>query len=103
VAVDDVDESARIERHVVALRRRSARHRLRNEVTDLARGERVGDVDDAQAAAELDRVDERARHALAELMRAEARAAGPAERRIELAHLKLRKRPDGGKIADVEG
>src|SRR5262249_12979601 len=48
-------------------------------------------------------MDDAARHALAELMRAEARAAHPAERRIELADLELRQRLDGGEIADVEG
>src|SRR5262245_66098321 len=72
-------------------------------MADLARARRIGDVDDAQPAAEPDGVDEGARHALAELVRAEARAAGAAERGIELAHLKLRERLDGAEVADVEG
>src|SRR5690349_10022303 len=72
-------------------------------MADLARAQRVGDIDDAQSAAEPDRVGDGARHALADLMRAEARAARTAEGRIELADLKLRQRLDGAEIADIEG
>ena len=79
VAVDHVDEAAPVERHVVALRGAAAAGGLGDEVADLLGGERVGDVDDAQAAAEPDRIDERALRALRELMRAEARAGRAAE------------------------
>src|SRR5262249_62105693 len=72
-------------------------------MADLARPLRIGDVDDPQSAAEPDGMDNGATHALAELMRAEAGAARAAEGRIELAHLELSDRPDGGEIADVEG
>src|SRR5262245_1585339 len=71
-------------------------------MTDLARRQRIGDVNDAQAAAKPDRVHESPGHTLAELMRAETRAAHPAEWRIKLAHLKLRQRPDVREVADVE-
>src|SRR5262249_2380961 len=103
VAVDHVDSHAVIEGDVVALRRRPPRNRLRNVKADLARVLRIDNVNDPQPAAEPDGMDDAARHALAELMRAEARAAHPAERRIELADLELRQRLDGGEIADVEG
>src|SRR5262245_65677150 len=76
VAVDHIDQAARVERDVVALWRRPARRRLRNEMSNLVRAFRIGDIDDAQPAAEPDGVDDGARHALAELVRAEARAAG---------------------------
>src|SRR5437870_9833659 len=52
VAVDHVDQPALVERDVVALRRGSARRRLRDEMADLARAQRIGDVDDPQAATE---------------------------------------------------
>src|SRR5262245_23960588 len=103
VAVDQIDQAARVERDVVALRRGPTGRRLRNEMADLARAPRIGDVDDAQPAAEPDGVDDGARHALAELVRAEAGAARAAERRIKLAHLELRERLDGAEIADIEG
>src|SRR5205807_8486735 len=103
VAVDHVDQAAIVERHVIALRRGSARHRLRDEIADLARVLRIGNVDHAQPPAKPDGMDDAVRHALAELMRAEARAADAAERRVELADLELRQRLDGGEIADVEG
>src|SRR5215468_5498774 len=102
VAVDHVDQAAFVQRDVVALWRGPARRGLRNEMTDLARAFRVGDVDDAQAAAEPDGIDDRARHALAELVRAEARAGRAAEGRIELAHLELSERLDGTEVADIE-
>src|SRR5262245_62502374 len=102
VAVDHVDQPALVERDVVALRRGRAGRGLRDEVADLARAQRVGDVDDAQAAAEPDGIDDRARHALAELVRAEARAGRAAEGRIELAHLELSERLDGTEVADIE-
>src|SRR5262249_46568830 len=73
------------------------------EMADLARAQRIGDVDDAQAAAEPDGIDDGARHALAELVRPEAGAARAAEGRIELAHLELSERLDGAEIADIEG
>src|SRR5262249_54850573 len=101
--IDHVDQTALVERHVVALRRGAAGDRLRDEMADLLERQRIGDVDDAQAAGKPDRVDDRARDALAELMRPEARAAGAAERRIHLAHLELAERPDGGRITHVEG
>src|SRR5207237_906919 len=88
-AVDHIDEPAVVERRVVALRRDAPASGLRDETPDLARVQRIGDIDDAQPSAEPDRVHDRARHALAKLMRAEARAAGAAERRVELAHLEL--------------
>ena len=47
MAVDHVDQPARVEHDVVALRRRAAAGRLRNEIADLARRHRIGDVDDA--------------------------------------------------------
>src|SRR5262245_40710806 len=47
-------------------------------------------------------MDDGANHALAELVRAEARAADAAERGIELAHLELAKRLDRAGVADVE-
>src|SRR5439155_806282 len=72
------------------------------EMADLARVERIGDIDNPQSAAEPDRVDDVARHALAELVRAEARAGSSGKRRIELAHLELPDRPDVAEIADVE-
>src|SRR5215510_9214264 len=103
VAVDHVDQPAFVERDVVALRRGPAGRGLRDEMADLARAFRIGDVDDAQAAAEPDGIDDGARHALAELVRAEAGAAGAAEGRIELAHLELPERLDSAKIADIEG
>src|SRR5262249_28321650 len=103
VAVDHVDQPAFVERDVVALRRGPARRGLWDEMADLARAFRIGDVDDAQAAAEPDRIDDGARHALAELMRAEAGAARAAERRIELAPLELPERLDGAEVADIEG
>src|SRR5437868_6413235 len=70
---------------------------------DLARRQRVGDIDDAQAAAEPDRVHDGSGHALAELVRAEARAADAAERRIHLADLELTDGLDRGRVGDVEG
>src|SRR5215475_14227760 len=103
VAVDHVDQTALVERDVVALRRGPARRGLRDEMADLAWAQRIGDVDDAQAAAEPDGIDDGARHALAELMRAEAGAGRAAERRIELAQLELPERLDGAEVADVEG
>src|SRR5437870_1285132 len=102
VAVDHVDQPALVERDVIALRRRSARRRLRDEMADLARAQRIGDVDDPQAAAEPDGIDDGARHTLAELVRPEAGAARAAEGRIELAHLELSERLDGAEIADIE-
>src|SRR5262249_22887933 len=102
ITVDEIDQPARVERHVVALRRAPPGHRLRDEVTDLARRQGIGHVDDAQTAAEPDGVYDRAGHALAELMRAEARAADAAERRIHLAHLELADRPDRGRVGDIE-
>src|SRR5262245_12344292 len=71
-------------------------------MTDLARRQRIGDVNDAQAAAKPDRMHEGPGYTFAELMRAETRAAHPAEWRIKLAHLKLRQRPDGREVADIE-
>ena len=68
-----------VERDVVALRRRSARCRLRDEMADLARAQRIGDVDDPQAAAEPNGIDDGARHTFAELVRPEAGAARAAE------------------------
>ena len=56
----------------------------------------------AQAAAKPDRVHDGARHALAELVRAEPRAGGAAERRIELAHLELPERLDIAEVGHVE-
>src|SRR5262245_37622803 len=103
VAVDHVDQTIFVERDVVALRRGPARRGLRDEMADLARTFRIGDVDDAQAAAEPDGIDDGARHALAELVRAEAGAARAAEGRIELAHLELSERLDGAEVADIEG
>src|SRR5262249_33531273 len=103
VAVDHVDQTALIERDVVALGRGPARRGLRDEMADLAWDQRIGDVDDAQAAAEPDGIDDGARHALAELVGAEAGAARAAEGRIELAHLKLSERLDGADVADIEG
>src|SRR5262249_11795712 len=103
VAVDHVDQTALIERDVVALGRGPARRGLRDEMADLAWDQRIGDVDDAQAAAEPDGIDDGARHALAELVGAEAGAARAAEGRIELAHLKLSERLDGAEVADIEG
>src|SRR4030095_11982808 len=73
------------------------------EVPDLARRQRVGDIDDAQAAAEPDRMHDRSGHALAALVPAEARAADAAERRIHLADLELADRLDHGRVGDVEG
>src|ERR1700732_2265853 len=81
VAVDHVDQSARIERYVVALRSGLAGNGRRDEIAHLPWALRIGDVDDAQSAGEPDGVDESAGHALAELVRAEARAARAAERR----------------------
>src|SRR5215831_3977030 len=103
VAVDHVDQTALVERDVVALRRRSARRGLRDEMADLARAQRIGYVDDAQTAAEPDGMDDGARHTFAELVRAEAGAARAAEGRIELTHLELPERLDGAEIADIEG
>src|SRR5438046_949099 len=77
-AIDDVEQAPFIERHVVALRCGAAAGRLRNEMADLARAERVGDIYDAQAAREPDRIHDRARDALAKLVCAEARRAGAA-------------------------
>src|SRR5262249_57553688 len=88
---------------VVAWGRGPARRGLRDEMADLAGDQRIGDVDDPQAAAEPDGIDDGARHALAELVRAEAGAARAAEGRIELAHLKLSERLDGAEVADIEG
>src|SRR5260370_18789996 len=99
VAVGHVDQPGLGERDVVALRRRSARRRLRDEMADLARAQRIGDVDDAQAAAEPNGIDDGARHAFAELVRPEAGAARAAEGRIELAHLELSERPDSPGVA----
>src|SRR3954470_83374 len=79
VAVDHIDEAALVERHVIALRRGPARHRLGNEMADLAWAERIGEVDDPQPAAEPDGVGDGAGHPLTELVRAEARAARAAE------------------------
>src|SRR5262245_62650288 len=87
VPVDDVDEAASIDVDVIRLRRGLARRGLGDEVAGLARGERVGDVDDPQAAREPRAVDERVRHVLLELVRAEASRRGAAPRRVELAHL----------------
>src|ERR1700730_19319409 len=102
VTVDHVDQSARIERHVVALRSGPARYGLRDEIAHLARALRIGNVDDAQSAGEPDGMDERAGHVLAELVRAEARAARAAKGRVELADLELPERLDVGDIGDVE-
>ena len=79
VPIDHVDQTAVVERNVVALRRGSARHRLGNEIADLARAHRIGYIDDPQAAAEPHGMDDIARDPLAELMRAEARAVRAAE------------------------
>src|SRR5207248_6929604 len=103
VAVDHVDQAAIVERHVIALRRGPACNRLRDEIADLARVLRVGNVNDAQPAAEPNGMDDAARHALAELVRAEARTTHTAESLIQLAELKLRQRLDGGAIADIAG
>ena len=92
VAVDHVNQPALVEHHVVALRRGAAADRIGNETADFARRHWIGDVDDAQAAAEPDRMHQRAGHALVELMRAEARARRARERRIEFAHLEQRQR-----------
>src|ERR1019366_8813360 len=81
VAVDQVDEPAVVERHVVALGRRAAAGGFGDEPADLLGGERVRHVDDPQAAAEPDRIDQRALRALGELVRAEAGARRAAERR----------------------
>src|SRR2546429_6682348 len=93
----------RVERDVVALRRGPARHGLGDEIADLAGAQRIGDVDDPQSTAKPDRMNDRSRHALAELMRAEAVAARAAEGRIEFADLELSERLDGSEIAHVEG
>jgi hypothetical protein len=82
--VHDVYQPALIKRDVIALRRRPAGRRLRDEIADFARGLRIGNVDDAQPAAEPDRVDESPGHALAELVRAKTCAARAAERGIEI-------------------
>src|SRR5262249_10476782 len=103
VAVDHVDQTALVERDVVALRRGRAGRGVWDEMADLARAQRTGDVDDPQSTAEPDSIDDGARHALAELVRAEAGAGRAAEGRIELAHLELPERLDGAEIADVEG
>ena len=100
--VHDVYQPALIKRDVIALRRRPAGYRLRDEIADLARGLRIGNVDDAQPAAKPDSVDESPGHALAELVRAETCAARSAEWGIELAHLKLRKRPDVRKAGHIK-
>src|ERR1700730_6316914 len=100
--VHDVYQPALIKRDVIALRRRPVGHRLRDEIADFARGLRIGNVDDAQPAAEPDGVDESPGHALAELVRAETCAARAAERGIELAQLKLRERPDGRNVSRVK-
>src|SRR5262245_52223656 len=103
VAVDHVDQPALVERYGVALLRGPARRGLWDEMADLARAQRIGDVDDPQSTAEPDGIDDGARHALAELVRAEARAGRAAEGRIELAHLELSERLDGAEVADIEG
>src|SRR3954471_14751531 len=103
MAIDHIDEAALVERHVIALRRGPARHRLGDEMADLAWAQRIGDVDDPQPAAEPDGVGDGAGHPLTELVGAEARAARAAEGRVELTDLKLRERLDGAEIADVEG
>src|SRR5262249_25699772 len=101
-AVDHVDQAALVERDVVALWRRLACHGLGDVVANLPWALRIGDVDDPQPAAEPDGVNDGARYALAELVRAEACARRAAERRIELAHLELADRLDVGKIGDIE-
>src|SRR5262245_58489278 len=100
VPVAHVDGTGLAERAVVALRRGPARRGLWDEMADLARAQRIGDVDDPQSTAEPDSIDDGARHALAELVRAEAGAGRAAEGRIELAHLELPERLDGAEIAD---
>src|SRR4029078_1332950 len=71
VAVDHVNEATLVERHVIALRRGPARHRLGGEKVELARAERIGHIDDPQPAAEPDSVGDGAGHPLAELVGAE--------------------------------
>src|SRR5690348_5158665 len=50
--VDDIEQAARVLRDVVGLRRVMAFAGLGNEIAAFLRMRRVGDVDDAQAAAE---------------------------------------------------
>src|SRR5262249_34912955 len=98
-----VERPACVGGDVVARGGGPARGGLWDEMADLARAQRIGDVDDPQSTAEPDSVDDGARHALAELVRAEAGAGRAAEGRIELAHLELPERLDGAEIADIEG
>src|SRR5258708_233822 len=66
VAVDEVDEPTLIHIHVVGLRRGLASGGLGDVPAHFLRRERIGDVDDAQAAREPGAVDERAFHVLLE-------------------------------------
>ena len=102
MAINHIDQTALIEHHVVALRRGAAADRIGNEITHFARRHRVGDIDDAQAAAEPHRMHQRAGHALVELVGAKARARRAGERRIEFAHLEQRQRLHVGIVRHVE-
>ena len=72
IPVDHVDQSARVQHYVVALRRAVSSRRLRNEERHLLRRVRLSDIDDAQSAREPRAVDEGIVHMLLKLMGAEA-------------------------------
>src|SRR5712671_1633005 len=84
-AIDQIDQSPVVERHIVALRRLAARGRLRDEISNLPRRQRIADVDDPQSAREPDRMDDRSAHPFGILVRAETCAADAAEGCIKFA------------------
>src|SRR4029077_16927214 len=94
IAVGEVDETAIVDLDIVRLRARPAAARLGDKPGDLARRARIGEVGDAQPAAEPGAVDEAVVHALGELVHTEAPAGSAAVQRIELADLEHRQRLD---------
>src|SRR5436305_4009489 len=86
IAVDDVDEPTLVDIHIIGLRRGLAGRGLGDEPAGFLRRHRIGDIYDAQTAREPRAVDERAIHALLELVCTEACRCGAAPRRVELAH-----------------
>src|SRR6516162_2138744 len=97
--VDQIDETAVVEAHIVTLHSRCARRDIRHEGGDLARRVRVRDVDDAQAMSEPGDRNLSAADLLTELMHARVVLLG---RTVLLGDLEAGKRDRLRLIRDVD-